>query len=53
MTVIPNAIGGLLVVILTVLGSIAAIWLLFGWDDPDRSRTEKDQDILGGRHDGD
>jgi hypothetical protein len=44
----PNNWGGAVVIVITVLGSIAAIALLFGWDDPQRTQADRDRDILKG-----
>lgn len=44
----PNNWGGTIVVIGSVIGSAVAIALLFGWDDPQRTQSDRDRDILKG-----
>lgn len=48
-TVTPNFWAGILVVVLTILGSIASMVLLYNWDDPYRTKEQRDKDILKGR----
>lgn len=47
-TVVPNFWAGLLVVVMTIMGSIAALVVLFNWDDPQRTREDRDRDKTRG-----
>ncbi|MGH3780886.1 MAG: hypothetical protein ACRDRO_09725 [Pseudonocardiaceae bacterium] len=44
----PNNWAGLLVVLLTVAGSVTWIIMLFDWDNPARTQKDRDKDKLKG-----
>lgn len=44
----PNNWAGAVVVLVTCLGTIASLTFLFGWDDDQHTKTDRDRDILKG-----
>lgn len=42
--VTPNNWAGLLVVLITILGSIVSLVILFNWDDPQRTKEDRIND---------
>lgn len=44
----PSNVGGVMVVVFSVIISTGTTVMLYGWDDPQRTQSDRDRDIMKG-----